>query len=51
MIEIITPALLSEIPRPFLISWRIGAGESQANDCAVSNSSNRTSITHRYGDS
>ena len=47
MIEMIRPALLSEMPRPFLISWRIGAGASQANDCAVSSSSSSASIIHR----
>ena len=51
MIEMIRPALLSEIPSPFLISWSIGAGASQANDCAVSSSSSRISITHLYGES
>ena len=51
MIEMIRPALLSEIPSPLLISWSIGAGASQASDCAISNSSNRTSMIHRYGDS
>ena len=47
MIEMISPALLSEMPRPLRISWSIGAGASHANDCAVNSSSNRISIIHR----
>src|SRR5271156_6450263 len=51
MIEMIRPALLSDMPRPLRISCSIGAGASHANDCAVSSSSNRTSIIHLYGES
>jgi hypothetical protein len=46
MIEMIRPALLSEMPSPFLISWSIGAGASHANDIAVNSSNIRVSITH-----